>query len=143
MDHLELALSLYNEDGSGRLKESKDNKSKRTFDEHNAFATYSQFISELRWTGDDAAAKNKAGLDKIKVTRDLAKSLVKQYDSYIAGQNVPWLRGGIPYARIYCNEEDYLSDRDSQGRTYAEGSFSFPLALLSTPPQKARLQSKS
>lgn len=143
MDHLELALSLYNEDGSGQLKESKDDRSKRTFDEHNAWGTYSQFVSKLKWTDQDVGVKHKAkaGMDKIKVTRDLAKSLVKQYDNYIAGQNVPWLRDGIPYIRIYCNEDDYLSDRDSQGRTYAEGLLSSLLALLSNSP--AQFQSKS
>lgn len=32
------------------------------------------------------------------------------------------MRGGIPYIRIYCNEDDYLSVRDSNGLTYTEGS---------------------
>jgi hypothetical protein len=48
VDHFELALSLYDDDGSGRLKRTKDEKSKRTFDEHNAWATYSQFIATLK-----------------------------------------------------------------------------------------------
>ncbi|PKY02820.1 hypothetical protein P168DRAFT_283563 [Aspergillus campestris IBT 28561] len=122
VDHLELAISLYDEDGSGRLKQTKDEKSKRTFDEHNAWATYSQFVSKLRWSSktEDGLAKSKTALKKIKGTRDFAKSLVKQYDNYMAGRSVPWIRGGIPYIRIYCNEEAYLSVRDSNGLTYTE-----------------------
>ncbi|KAL4739546.1 hypothetical protein BDV11DRAFT_169960 [Aspergillus similis] len=124
VEHLNLALSLYNEDGSGRLKTTKDDRKKRTFDEHNAWATYSQFIAKLKWPDDDenGLAKSKAGIEKIKGTRDLAKALVKQYDNYLAGRSVPWTRGGIPYIRIYCDDGDFLSERDSQGRTYTEAT---------------------
>ena len=141
VDHLELAISLYDEDGSGRLKRTKDEKSKRTFDEHNAWATYSQFISNLRWPSDteDGLAKSKAGLKKIKGTRDFAKSLVKQYDNYIAGRSVPWTRGGIPYIRIYCNENDYLFVRDSNGLTYTEGLSCIPTESSGMPMSIQRL----
>jgi hypothetical protein len=145
VDHLELALSLYDEDGSGRLKRTKDEISKRTFDEHNAWATYSQFISTLKWPTDteNGLDKSKKGLGKIKGSRDLAKSLVKQYDNYIAGRSVPWTRGGIPYIRIYCNEEDYLSVRDSNGLTYTECSscISPESSELPVPIQKLTLTS--
>jgi hypothetical protein len=118
MEHLNLALSLYDEDRSGRLKTTKDDRTKRTFDEHNVCPTYSQFIAKLKWPDDheNGLAKSKAGIEKIKGTRDLAKAQVKQYDNYLAGRSVPWTRGGIPYIRIYCDDGDFLSEGDSQGR---------------------------
>lgn len=147
VDHLELALSLYDEDGSGRLKRTKDEKSKRTFDEHNAWATYSQFVATLKWPADseDGLAKSKRGLEKIKGSRDFARSLVKQYDNYLAGRSVPWTRGGIPYIRIYCTEDDYLSVRDSNGLTYIECSscVSTESSELPVPIQKLTLASSS
>jgi hypothetical protein len=147
VDHLELAISLYDEDSSGRLNRTKDEKSKRSFDEHNAWATYSQFIATLKWPAgtEDGLAKSKAGPNKIKGTRDFAKSLVRQYDNYIAGRSVPWARGGIPYIRIYCNEDDYLSVRDSNGLTYTEGPSctSTEFSELPVPIQKLTLTSSS
>ncbi|KAL2861824.1 hypothetical protein BJX68DRAFT_260626 [Aspergillus pseudodeflectus] len=117
MEHLNLALSLYDEDGLGRLKTTKDVRTKGTFDEHNAWATYSQFIAKLKWPDDDenGLAKSKAGIEKIKGTRDLAKALV--YDNYLAGRSVPWTRGGIPYIRIYCDDGNFLSESDSHQRS--------------------------
>jgi hypothetical protein len=147
VDHLELAISLYDEDGSGRLKRTKDEKPKRTFDEHNAWATYSQFVATLKWSTEteDGLAKSKVGLEKIKGTRDFAKSLVKQYDNYIAGRSVPWTRGGIPYIRMHCNEDDYLSVRDSNGLTYMEGSscISIESSELPVPVRRLTLTSLS
>lgn len=132
VDHLELAISLYDEDGSGRLKESKNDKSKRTFDEHNAFASYAMFITKHYW-GDrlpDSPERNKDGLERLKGTRDLASTMVSQYENYLAGQPVRWVRGGFPYITIYCDDGDVLSARNSNGLTYTEGVF-LPLTFQS------------
>jgi hypothetical protein len=62
--HLDLALSLYEDDGSGALKESKNDRSKRTFDEYNAFASYAIFITR-HYFGVDGGDRNKDGLIKL------------------------------------------------------------------------------
>ncbi|CDM27742.1 hypothetical protein DTO013E5_8450 [Penicillium roqueforti] len=118
--HLELAISLYNEDGSGNLKASKATRAQRTFDEHNAFASYVMFITKHYFGPDDP--RNKNGLEKLKGTRDMARTIQSQYANYLAGRPVRWIRGGFPYINIYCNDADVYSERDSAGLTYTEAT---------------------
>ncbi|KAM0228613.1 hypothetical protein ACHAPO_010585 [Fusarium lateritium] len=67
VDHLDLAISLYRNDGSGELRPEKLASNQRTFDEHNAFATYRAFITN-HYTGVNAEG-NREGLEKLKYTR--------------------------------------------------------------------------
>lgn len=76
VDHLNLVISLYNEDGSGELKPSKTTRQQRTFEEHNAFAGYVMFIPKIYWGPGDH--RNKAGLNALKGTRDEAKTMKTQ-----------------------------------------------------------------
>lgn len=119
--HLELAISLYNEDGSGELRDDKATKGQRTFDEHNAFGTYLMFITRHYWGPGDS--RNKAGFEKLKGTRDLAKVMKSQYAAYVEGRSVPWTRGGFPYINIYCDDADVYSERNSAGLTFTQGEF--------------------
>ncbi|OBS20069.1 hypothetical protein FPOA_11790 [Fusarium poae] len=68
VDHLDLAIGLYRNDGSGELRPEKLASNQRTFDEHNAFATYRALISN-HYTGANAEG-NREGLARLKYTRD-------------------------------------------------------------------------
>ncbi|KAH6876558.1 hypothetical protein B0T10DRAFT_566774 [Thelonectria olida] len=120
VDHLDLAISLYEDDGSGELKPDKATRAQRTFDEHNAFASYRMFISN-HYTGAGAEG-NREGFETLQGTRDLAKIILGQYTNYVDGTPVRWLRGGFPYVNFYCNDADVLSKTDSDGLTYEEAT---------------------
>ncbi|RGP69174.1 hypothetical protein FSPOR_4889 [Fusarium sporotrichioides] len=68
VDHLDLAIGLYRNDGSGELRPEKLASNQRTFDEHNAFATYRAFITN-HYAGVNAEG-NREGFEKLKYTRD-------------------------------------------------------------------------
>ncbi|KFY38199.1 hypothetical protein V494_04456 [Pseudogymnoascus sp. VKM F-4513 (FW-928)] len=120
IDHLELAISLYDEDASGELKADKRTRTQRTFDEHNAIMTYSMVISKIYFGPGNGL--NESGLEKLKGTRDLAKTMHSQYSAFIAGQPVRWVRGGFPYLTIYCDDAEVYSERNSRGLTYTEAT---------------------
>lgn len=67
VEHLDLAINLYRDDDSGELKDEKRTKSLRNFDEHNAFASYTQMVSKIYW--HPGHKDNKAGLARLKYTR--------------------------------------------------------------------------
>lgn len=54
------------------------------------------------------------------VTSDLAKAIQTQYANYLAGTNVPWTRGGIPYIYMFCTDEDVYSATNDDGLTYTQ-----------------------
>lgn len=129
VDHLELAISLYKDDDSGELKPEKASRDLRTFDEHNAFASYVMFVSKIYWgAGDD---RNKEGLKTLKGTRDLAKTVKSQYEAYQQGKSIPWTRGGFPYINIFCDDADVYSEKNSAGLTYTQGESSWAISQLS------------
>lgn len=118
--HLDLAISLYDKDGSGQLKPEKSTRAQMTFDEYNAFASYKTFVFKHYW-GPTERALNSVGFDKLKGTRDLAKTVQSQYSAFIAGRPVRWVRGGFPYINMYCDDADVYSETNSAGLTYTEG----------------------
>ncbi|KAL3590843.1 hypothetical protein FPOAC2_13045 [Fusarium poae] len=118
VDHLDLAIGLYRNDGSGELRPEKLASNQRTFDEHNAFATYRALISN-HYTGVNAEG-NREGLARLKYTRERAKTISDQLYKYLDGTPVRWTRGGFPYVNFYCNDNQVLARRNSEGRTYTE-----------------------
>lgn len=68
VDNLDLAISLHDSE-TGELLQTKRKRDQRTFDEHNAWATYSQFINKLWWGAGDA--RNLVAFDRLKTTRGM------------------------------------------------------------------------
>lgn len=131
VEHLNLAISLYDEDGSGNLKQSKAERSQRTFDEQNAWASYNIMISRI-YARNAAPNENKEGLDKLKGTRDLAETIKSQYEAYREGRSVRWTRGGFPYINIFCSDTELYSATNSAGLTYSEGEYPWTIPRLSS-----------
>jgi hypothetical protein len=117
--HLELLLDLYNPDGSGELRADKADRGGRTFDEHNAIATYSMFVSKIYWGPGDG--RNPDGLDRARSTRNTAIALLAQYREYAAGTITPYNPNARKDVAIYCDQAEYLSTRDHLGRTWFQG----------------------
>ncbi|KAM6517575.1 hypothetical protein FSOLCH5_008539 [Fusarium solani] len=111
VDHLDLAIGLYRNDGSGELRPDKLTSSQRTFDEHNAFASYRAFIS-THYTGANAPG-NLEGFETLRGTRKLAQTITDQLEKYLNGEPVRWIRGGFPYINLYCNDNKVLSRTNS------------------------------
>ncbi|KAJ4186637.1 hypothetical protein NW767_012603 [Fusarium falciforme] len=120
VDHLDLAIGLYRSDGSGELRSDKLTSSQRTFDEHNAFASYRAFIS-THYTGANAPG-NLEGLETLRGTRKLAQTITDQLEKYLNGEPVRWIRGGFPYINLYCNDNKVLPKTNSNGETYRQAT---------------------
>ncbi|OTB00923.1 hypothetical protein M426DRAFT_65039 [Hypoxylon sp. CI-4A] len=120
VDHLNLAISIFKDDDSGELNPEKTDRKQRTFDEHNAFVSYHRIVTKFYQKED--ADFNKAGLAKLKGTRDLATTLKDQYRKYLDGANVPWTREGFPYLTMYCNDADLYYEKNDAGKTYSEAN---------------------
>lgn len=145
--HLDLAISLH-DSTTGDLLESKRRRTDRSFDEHNAWATYAQFISKPSYAAGDA--RNLAGFKRLQNTRSivisshiadliiwfpgdsnsdlpnqgLAVAAESQLQKFIDGEP-----GGYVDVSIWCSDEGLYSTTSPDGRTYEEGPW-IPRSIL-------------
>ncbi|KAL2836454.1 hypothetical protein BJY01DRAFT_238255 [Aspergillus pseudoustus] len=119
IDHLDLILGLYVNGNSGELKASKATREQRTFDENNAILSYNMIVSKIYFGAGNL--DNIDGLQRVRSTRNTANGILFQFRAYAAGTVTPLQPNGRRDVAIYCDQAEYLSDRDHLGRTYYQG----------------------
>ncbi|KAI1857172.1 hypothetical protein JX265_011373 [Neoarthrinium moseri] len=118
--HLDLAIGLYQDDGSGELRDDKRRRDQRTFDENNAILSYNMFIAKSYF--GPGHASNRDGYNKLLGTRSLANFLSGQLKRYINGSPLFSGPDNLPLIRLHCSDADAYSETDQEGRTYTQAS---------------------
>jgi hypothetical protein len=80
---------------------------------------YTMFVSKTYWGPGDA--RNQAGLERLRKTRDIAQAAVTIYEGYAAGTRTEWQENRPPEVALHYDQAEYLSERNSAGLTYSEG----------------------